>query len=130
MSDLDKLVIDQFVPFRERVLEAMKAKHPYLLSMLNAVMANKENRVGMMVTENGQSAGDYTFYLTGVHVVKTDSGKLDSEVHHPFLGVIKPYVIVERASIEKMLGDEASFTADLFATIPRYLPELTVKFMP
>jgi len=129
MNDLDKLIIEQFVPFRERVLTAVREKHPYLLSMINAFLANKENRVGLQVTENGQVTGQYTFFLTGIHVVKTESGKLESEVHHPFMGVIRPYVLIERGSIERMISDEASFSADVFATLPKYLPELTIKFL-
>ena len=129
MNDLDKLIIEQFVPFRERVLTAVREKHPYLLSMINAFLANKENRVGLQVTENGQVTGQYTFFLTGIHVVKTESGKLESEVHHPFMGVIRPYVLIERSIIERMISDEASFSADVFATLPKYLPELTIKFL-
>lgn len=129
MNDLDKLIIEQFVPFRERVLTAVREKHPYLLSMINAFLANKENCVGLQVTENGQVTEQYTFYLTGIHVVKTESGKLESEVHHPFMGVIRPYVLIERGIIERMISDEASFSADVFATLPKYLPELTIKFL-
>ncbi|HMM22229.1 MAG TPA: hypothetical protein PKA10_16030 [Selenomonadales bacterium] len=128
MNDLDRLILDQFVPFRERVLAAVREKHPYLLSMINAFLANKENRVGMQVTENGQVVGEYTFHLAGIQVVKTESGKLESEVHHPFLGVVKPYVLVERAALERMIADEAAFSADVFAALPKYLPELTIKF--
>lgn len=75
MNDLDKLIIEQFVPFRERVLDGVREKHPYLLSMINAFLANKENRVGLQVAENGEIIGQYTFYLTGIHIVKTKIGR-------------------------------------------------------
>jgi hypothetical protein len=129
MTDLDGLVTERFVRFRERIIEALRSKHPHMLAIVEAVLGGKQNRIGIQVTEDGKVAGQYTFTLNGVHIVSTETGKLDSEVHHPMLGVVKPYVVVERASLEKMLGDEASFADNLFGTLPKYLPELSIKFM-
>lgn len=68
--------------------------------------------------------------LTGIRITGTEQGKLDSEVHHPLMGIVRPYLVVEREGLEKIIADEASFTADLFAVLPKYLPELTIEFLP
>lgn len=128
MNDIDKLVTDRLVPFRERLLDAFKERHPYLLSVLQAVLAERENKAGMQVVENGRVVGEYTFRLIGVKIVGTEAGKLDSGIQHPFLGLIKPYVIIEREAIEKLLNDEAALTAD-FAAVAKYFPDMTIKFL-
>jgi hypothetical protein len=129
MAELDNLV-ESFVAFRERVVDAVREKHPHILAVLETVLTGKQNKVGMQITEAGQVAGEYTLQLNGIRITGTEQGILDSEVHHPFMGIIRPYVVVERAGLEKIIADEASFSADLFATLPKYLPELTIKFLP
>ena len=58
-----------------------------------------------------------------------ESGKLDSEIHHPFLGIIKPYVSMERHVLEKIIADENNLINDYVPTINKYLPETTIKFL-
>jgi hypothetical protein len=53
---------------------------------------------------------------------------LSSEIHTPF-GVIKPYFIVEKSTVEKMIQDEPSFIAHPLATKLKYYPEVTIKFL-
>lgn len=74
-------------------------------------------------------AGEYTFTLKGTSITQTDPGKLEAELHHPFFGIIKPYVVIERGSLEKLIADEAAFTADPFPAVAKHLPDLAVKFM-
>ncbi|MDR3591069.1 MAG: hypothetical protein P4N41_15555 [Negativicutes bacterium] len=129
MTEVDRLVLEKFVPFRERLIDAVQGKHPHIFTMINALMAGKQNKVGLQVTEGGKIAGEYTFNLDGVRISRTDPGKLESEFHHPFLGIVRPYVVVERANMEKLIADETAFTSDLLPTISRHLPDLTIKFM-
>ena len=129
MNELDVLIKDKLVPLRERILESFSQKHPHIKSMMNCVMSGKKNKVGMVVTENGQVAGEYTFHTEGVHVASVESGVLSSEINHPFMGVIRPYAIVERATLEKMLDDEKRFEDNLLATAMGYIPEVTLKFL-
>ncbi|MDR3559950.1 MAG: hypothetical protein P4N59_00725 [Negativicutes bacterium] len=127
-TEVDELVLDKFVPFRERLMDAIQSKHPHIFTMINAVLSGKKNKVGMQVTEGGRTAGEYTFSLDGMRIVRTDPGKIESEFHHPFLGIIKPYALIERGDLEKLIADEAALTADLFPALARHLPKLTVKF--
>jgi hypothetical protein len=126
--DLDKLVIEQFVPFRGRVIDAVHGKHPQIFSILHAVLSGKKNKVGLQVIEDGKPTGEYTFNMDGLESTGTDTGKLESEIHHPFLGIIKPYLIIERSDLEKIIADEPAFVDDPFSTLPKHLSKLTVKF--
>lgn len=126
--DLDKLIMEEFVQFREKILMGVQARHPHMFAAINTILANKENKVGLRVMEDGKMLREYTFNLNGVHISSVDKGQLLSEIHHPMLGVIRPYVIAERSHLEQMLNEQGFFT-DLAATIPKYLPGLTIKFM-
>ena len=128
MSDLDELIREKIVPFRKRILEALAGKHPHIFKVLNAYFSGKSNNIGMQVTENGKVIGEYTFYLDGLDIARVESKKLSSEIHHPF-GVIKPYGIVEKSYLEKMLEDEQGFITEPFSTAAKYMPGITVKFM-
>jgi hypothetical protein len=129
MTEVDRLVLEKFVPFRERIIDAVQSKHPHIFTMINALMAGKQNKIGLQVTESGKMAGEYTINLDGMRISRTDTGKLESEFHHPFLGIVRPYAVIERANLEKLIADEAAFAADLLATVPKHLPDLTIKFM-
>ena len=129
MDELDKLVKEKFVPFRERLTEIFRGKHPHVVSILQAMMGDKHNKFGMIITDGGQTAGEYTFHLSGIHITDAERGKLESEVHHPFLGVIRPYVTIERKALERMIADEPSFKDEFFSSPAKHLPDLTVKFL-
>ena len=75
MNELDVMIKDNLVPLRERILESFSQKHPNIKSMMNCVMSGKKNKIGMVVTENGQTAGEYTFNTEGVHVTSVDCGE-------------------------------------------------------
>ncbi|MBP2653712.1 MAG: hypothetical protein H6Q73_1281 [Firmicutes bacterium] len=129
MTDIDALIKDKLVPMRNRVLDALEKKHPQIFSVMNPILANKKNKFGLQVLENGRVVGEYVLYLSGLRVEDVENGKLDSEIHHPFMGVIKPYASIERKILEKVISDEKSFENELFPTVARYLPEMTVKFL-
>lgn len=80
------------------------------------------------VTEDGNVVGKYTLIMDGIHVVEAKSGVLDSALHHPLLGVVKPYVTIERSAIEALVKDER-FKTEMFSAIARYLPDVTIKFL-
>ena len=128
MSDLDTLIRDKVVPIRKKVVDALSEKHPRIFSVLQGYLAKNKNRMALRVTENGQTIGEYTFYLDGLYIDKVESGVLDSAMHHPF-GVIKPYGIVEKRVLEELLADEQKLVHEPFGTIKKYLPDITLKFL-
>lgn len=128
MTDVDRLITDQLVPFREKILAVLKENHPYVYSVADNIFAGRKNMAGLQVTAEGQVVGEYTFHLNGLRIESVDTGKLDSGVNHPFLGIVKPYGVVEKSIIEKIVVDEG-FTADLTKTFLTYLPDITLKFL-
>ncbi len=128
MSDLDYLIREKLVPLRKKVVESLLEKHPHIFSMLNSYLSKKNNRVGIRITEDGKTVGEYTFTLDGIHIREIKSGALESEIHHP-LGVIKPYAIIEKGVLEKVLEDEQSFINEPFTAARKYMPDITIKFM-
>lgn len=129
LSRTDDLVINRLVPFREKIVNTLREKHPQTFKIIEAVLAGQDNKVGMQVLEGGRVAGEYTFNLQGIRIERTDTGRLDSGIHHPFLGLVKPYFILESSTIERFLGDEASILADPFAAAGKYFPDITIKFL-
>lgn len=126
--DLDKFIKEDFVKFREKVIDGVQARHPHIFSAINAVLSSKENKIGMQILDNGKVCGEYTINLKGLRIESVAGGELRSEIHHPMLGVIKPYLVVERTHLEKIINDQGFFS-DLSATAPKYLPGLTIKFL-
>ena len=126
LSEVENLIKEQFVPFRQRLVETLRKKHPYILSTVDRILADKKNRIGMQVTENGNVIGEFTFLLDGIDIEKTEVGSLSPELYHPFLGVIKPYIMVERQALENAMKDDAFF--DSLTRIANYLPDMTLKF--
>jgi len=128
MTETDILIKEKVVPFREKVLAIVKAKHPYFYSIVNSALAGRKNKVGLQVTQAGKVIGEYTFHLEGLHIENVDIGQLDSGIHHPFLGLVKPYGVIEINAIERILDDE-EFTTELITAFVRYLPDITLKFL-
>lgn len=126
---LDKLVQEDLVAFRKKGLEYFKAQHPHIFSIVNSIFSGRKNKVGLQVTEQGAVVGKYTFILDGIDIAEVKGNLLDSEVHHPLLGTVRPYITIERGALEKMIGDERFFT-NLFSTIAEYLSDLTIRFLP
>lgn len=128
MTETDKFVETQLIPFREKVLEGFQQKHPHVYNMINTFLASKKNHIGLKIVDHGNVIGEYTFHLEGLRVSIVDYGALDSEIHHPFLGIVKPYIIIEKSTLHTAIHDEG-FINDLAATIPKYLPSFTIKFL-
>lgn len=129
MSDVDRLVTEGLVPFRNRLTGVFRDKHPYLFGMASAALAGKTSKFGVRVTEGGQVAGEYTLHVQGVEITHAEPGKLESEIRLPHVGTIRPYIVVERSGLEKILGDEAAIMADPIPAMLRHLPAMTVKFL-
>jgi hypothetical protein len=128
MMSLDTLVQNDLVNFRREVLKSFRENHPTMFTMMERVFAGRKNMVGMQVTENGAVVGTYTFITNGIDIAEVKSGVLESEIHHPLLGVVKPYMTVERSALEAMLKDER-FKSEVFSTLVHYLPDLTIRFL-
>ena len=125
---VDTLIQDKLVNFRRNLIIGFKAQHPHIFTILENVFSGRKNMVGIQVTEDGNIVGKYTLMMDGINVIEAKSGVLDSALHHPLLGVVKPYVIIERSVIEKLVNDDR-FKTDIFTTIAEYLPDVTVKFL-
>lgn len=128
VENLDQFIEQKVVPFREKVLEEVARQHPHILTVVNAILSGRKNAVGMIVTQNGESIGKYTFYLDGVKVERVGKGELAPEIHHPFLGIVKPYGLLECSTLETMLADDR-LLKEPFSALAGYLPDITIKFM-
>jgi hypothetical protein len=129
MTDVDNLVMVDLIAMREKAMETVQRSHPHILSIANAILSGKKNRVGMEVTAGGKSIGQYTLHLDGIKVTHAEPGKLDPSLHHPILGTIRVYCVVEREALERMLSDQDLIDSP-FAAMGKYLPDLTIKFLP
>ncbi|MBP2625352.1 MAG: hypothetical protein H6Q68_63 [Firmicutes bacterium] len=127
MSAVDNLIKEQFVPFRQKVIETLRTKHPHILPIVDRVLSGKKNRIGLQVTENGNIIGEFTFHLNGINIEETKSDNLSPEFNHPFLGMIKPYIVVEKKALESIIQDEA-FSHEPLSTFGKHLPNIIVKF--
>jgi len=125
---VDTLIQDDLVNFRRNLILGFKAQHPNIFVILENMFSGHKNMVGMQVTEDGNVVGKYTLMMDGINVVEAKSGVLDSALHHPLLGVVKPYVTVERSVIETMVKDDG-FKREMFISIAKYLPDVTIKFL-
>lgn len=128
MTEADKIMNEQFMPFYHRVFDAFKQNHHTLFSVLSSFLTGKKNHIGIRVTKDEQVVGEYTLYLEGAAISRLESGVLASEVHSPF-GVIRPYIILEESTIKRMIADEQCFISDLFATKMKYSRDTTIKFL-
>jgi hypothetical protein len=128
MTDVDRLITEQLVPFREKILDAVKEKHPYIYSFANNIFEGRKSMVGLQVNEDGKVVGEYTFHLNGIRIEGVDTGKLDSGINHPFLGMVKPYGIVEKSLLEKVIADHG-IADDLQNALHSYLPDITIRFL-
>ncbi|MDQ7094324.1 hypothetical protein REC12_12055 [Desulfosporosinus sp. PR] len=128
MNEVDTLVKEKIIPMRKRLVDSLLQKHPHILGLAEKYLAGNNNRIGMRVTENGGTVGEYTFHLDGLQIRDIEYGVLASELHVP-LGIIRPYVIVDKSVLEQMLNDEQEFINNLFTTSWKYLPDTTVKFL-
>lgn len=129
MSDVDRLVKEQLVALRERMIKAFAAKHPQMYAMINGFLSGKKNRFGLQVTEAGKVVGTYTLLLEGIQISKVEENKLEPEFNHPFMGAIKPYITIERASLEKVLADETRLLEDPLQAMSAHLPAITIRFL-
>ena len=68
MNEVDTLINENLVPFRKRVVDDLVRQHPLILGMIDKFLAGKNNKVGMRVTENGNTVGEYTFHLNGLQI--------------------------------------------------------------
>lgn len=125
---VDRLIQEELLHFRRGLIQCFKEQHPHIFSILEHVFSGHKNMIGIQVTEEGNVIGKYTLMMDGIDVVEAQSGRLDSAVHHPLLGVVKPYVTVERSAIETMIKDDR-FKTEMFTAIANYLPDFTIRFL-
>jgi hypothetical protein len=127
MNEVDALIKEKLIPMRKRLLEGLLQKHPHILGMVDKYLTGKNNKIGMRVTENGATVGEYTCHLGGLQVSDVECGVLSSELHYPF-GILRPYLIIEKDVMEKVLNEEYSFSVEPIATTLKFMPDITIKF--
>ncbi|MGF7186805.1 hypothetical protein GGQ84_002938 [Desulfitispora alkaliphila] len=128
LNDLDVLVMEKLVDLRKRAIDSLLEKHPHIFSALNKFFAKDENSAGLQVTENGKLIGEYTFILDGLYIKEVKAGELSAELNLPFMK-IKPYGIIEKSVLERMLQDEQEVIEKPFTTMKKYMPDVTIKFL-
>ncbi|AGL00517.1 hypothetical protein [Desulfoscipio gibsoniae] len=128
MSDVEMLVKEKLVSLKKQAINALAEKNPQLYSLLNIYLTGKKYRFGLQITEDGRKVDDFTILSEGLDITEVQSGVLSPEVQHPF-GVIKPYAIIEKDALEKMLQDEHAFVHEPFTMLRKYISDITIKFM-
>ena len=128
MSDTDSFIQEKLVPFYKRAFNAFKLNHHAFDSVINSFLSGKKNHMGMRVTANEKVLGEYTVYLDGANFSHIDNGVLSSEIHTP-VGIIRPYIILEKNTLERMIQDEPNFIKDPFTTKMKYYRDMTIKFL-
>lgn len=128
MNDLDRLIKEGLVRLKKRAVESFARNHPHIIALFKSYLGGQKNRVGIRVTENGKTVGEYTLHMEGTDITEVENGVLSSELHHP-LGIVRPYAIIERSALERMLEDEESIISNPVSAMRKYLPDLTIKFI-
>ncbi|MCC5466934.1 hypothetical protein [Pelosinus baikalensis] len=128
MADADKLMQEEFMPFYKRTFEAFINNHSSLYSIAEKIMSDKKNHIGICITLNESTIGEYTVYFNGATISHLEAGALSSEIHTPF-GIVKPYVILEKSTVENMIADEPNFIKDPITTKMKYVHNVTIKFL-
>ena len=129
MNEVDSLVLEKLIPFREELLEVIKTKLPYVFGIAEKLFSDKENFWGLQVFDNGKLQGEYTFKTKGINVAHTESGKLEPLVKHPLVDkFLKPYIILEKNDLIAFLNDQSVKKQPIEKLID-FLPSLTIKFL-
>lgn len=124
MNNTDKFMQERLMPFCKHTFDAFKQNHHSIYSVINSFLSEKKSQIGMRITANESFLGEYTLHLDGANVSHLENGVLSSEIHTPF-GIIRPYVILEKSTVEKMIQDEPNFIKDPFTTKLKYYRYMT-----
>lgn len=130
MSELTILMTNKLVPLKEKGLKIFSDQHPVIYTALDTFLKGKISKVGFQVTDHGVVIATYTIVLHGVHIVQVDAGSLDPSVSFPLWGEFKPYVLMEKRDLEKALEDKDLFIGDILKNAMKYLPTVTLRFLP
>jgi hypothetical protein len=128
MNDTDKFMQEELMPFYKRTFDAFKQNHHTIYSVINSFLSGKKTQIGMRITTSENVLGEYTLHLAGANISQLENGVLSSEIHTPF-GILRPYVILEKSTLEKMIQDEPNFIKDPFTTKFKYYRDITIKFL-
>lgn len=74
MAEVDKLMQEQLMPFYKRLECAFIKGHSPLYSIVEKIMSNKKIHIGMRITSNGSTIGEYTLHFNGTASLNTTSG--------------------------------------------------------
>ena len=127
MNSIDDFMQTEFFSFYQRAIAAFQKNHGAIFATFSHLMPEKI-KMGMRITDHGTPIGDYTLILEKGKIAQIQNGILDAEFNTPF-GVIKPYYMIEKSCLEKMIQDEQAFLDHPFATKIKYIPDITIKFL-
>ncbi len=110
------------------LIACFKEQHPCLFPIIKSVLSGHKIMVELQIMGNGIVVEKYTLLMDGLDVLAIKSGNFDFAIHHPLVNALKPYIRIERSAIETMDEDE-NFAKEIFASIAKYLPDITIGFM-
>ena len=128
MKEMDDLIKQKVLPFREKMLKKFAEQHAVIYTAISTFLGKKRNKVGLQVTAENYIVGSYTFVLEGVNIVEAFVDTLEPAFEVPLLGSLKMYAVMEKKDIEKMLADKDFETGDILTIAMQYLPSVTIKF--
>ena len=129
MKDIDIMVREQLLPFREQILEAFAKQHPVVYTGMKTFLGSRQNKIGMQILSGNVAIGVYTFTLEGLNIIRVQEDILEPEMDVPMLGIIRMYMQIDKADIEKMLHDSDLTGNDIIKAGMKYLPATTIKFL-
>jgi len=129
MNDIDRLIMEGLLPLKKRAVKSFAQKYPQFMALFEKFFKGQRNKIGIQITEKGEKAAEYTFHIEGTDITEVERGVLSSELHHPFGIIIRPYAVMERSVLEKIIADEENIISNPVEAIQKYLPFVTLKFM-
>jgi len=110
------------------LISRFKEQHPCFFPIVKSVLSGHKMMIELQITESNVIVEKYTLLMDGIDVLEIQSGKFDFTMQHPLVNVVKPYIRIERSAIEAMDEDE-SFGTEIFSSIVKYLPDITIGFI-
>jgi hypothetical protein len=111
------------------LISCFKEQHPCFFSIIKSVLSGHKIMIRLQIMENDIAVEKYTLLMDGIDILAIKSGDFDFTIDYPLVNAVKPYVRIKHRAIETMDEDE-NFATAIFAAIAKYLPDITVGFMP
>lgn len=110
------------------LIVCFKEQHPCFFPIIKSLLSGHKMMIELQIMESNIVVEKYTLLMDGIDVLEIQSGKFDFTMHHPLVNVVKPYIRIERSAIEAM-DEDGSFETEIFSSIVKYLPDITIGFI-